>query len=156
MRLSIRTANLSGYSAFYRVAHEVYEHHVEAIPDVFQSVDVVVSENDFAQLVHGDDSDVYAAECNGEIVGYAVILYRHTSRDIHVPRTIAFIDNFGVLKASRRMGIGRLLFEACVNRAKEKGARNLELDCWEDNQEAVQFYSSMGLKLTRRWYSTQL
>jgi hypothetical protein len=69
MRLSIRTANLSDYSAFYRVAHEVHEHHVEAVPDVFQSVDVVVSENDFAQLVHGDDSDVYVAECNAKLSG---------------------------------------------------------------------------------------
>lgn len=156
MSVEIRLATLADYPGFARVAHEVHEHHVAAIPDVFQSVDVVVPEAYFAQLVEGDESDVYVAVCDGTIAGYAILQHRRASRDMLVPRIFAFIDNFGVAEAYRRRGIGRRLFEACIARAKECGAASLELDCWEANQEAVSFYTSMGMRLKRRWLAMDL
>jgi diamine N-acetyltransferase len=158
MRVSvqIRLATADDYQGFAVVANEVHEHHVECVPKVFRSVQVVVPEESFLKLINADDSDVYVADLNGRIVGYAVLLHRSTSRDMHVPRTYSFIDNFGVSKAHRRMGVGRLLFKACLNRARERGSQELELDCWEANQEAVSFYESMGMKLKRRWLSIEL
>jgi ribosomal protein S18 acetylase RimI-like enzyme len=156
MAVAVRMAVLSDYPGFARVAHEVHEHHVERVPDVFRSVDVIFSEDDFSKLLQANDSDVLVAEFNEDIVGYAVLLHRRVSRNFHVPRTISFIDNFGVSRAHRRMSVGRLLFEACVTRAKEFGAQSLELDCWEANQEAIQFYESMGMTQKRRWYSIGL
>jgi diamine N-acetyltransferase len=156
MSVTVRMAVLSDYPGFARVAYEVHEHHVEKVPDVFRSVDVIMSEDEFSQLLQGNDTDVFVADLNKEIVGYAVLLHRRASRHFQVPRSIAFIDNFGVSRAHRRMGVGRLLFEACVARAQESGAQCLELDCWEANQEAIQFYESMGMKQKRRWYSIGL
>ncbi len=152
----IRLATLDDYPGFARVAREVQEHHVAAVPTVFRSVAVAVPEEYFAQLVTDDDADVIVAEFAGEIAGYAVLLHRRAARDLLVPRAYAFIENFGVAAAHRREGIGRRLTQACIARAKERGATSLELDCWEANQEAIAFYTSIGMHVTRRWFAMDI
>jgi GNAT superfamily N-acetyltransferase len=156
VKVQIRLATSDDYEGFSVVAKEVHEHHVERVPSVFRSVQVVVPKATFVEWINADDSDVYIAELGGQIIGYAVLFHRRTTREIHVPRTYSFIDNFGVSKAHRRMSVGRLLFEACLKRARERGSQELELDCWEANQEAVSFYESMGMKPKRRWLSIEL
>jgi ribosomal protein S18 acetylase RimI-like enzyme len=156
VKVQSRLATADDYEGFSRVAKEVHEHHVERIPSVFRSVQVVVPKATFVEWINADDSDVYVAELDGQIVGYAVLLQRSTTREIHVPRTYSLIDNFGVSKAYRRLGVGRLLFESCLNRARERGSQELELDCWEANQEAVSFYESMGMKPKTRRLAIEL
>ncbi len=156
MAVEVREATVADYPGFARVAREVHEHHVAAVPDVFRRVEVVVPEEAFAELIADDDSGVYIAECDGELAGYAVLLHRRASREIHVPRPFAFVDTFGVAEAHRRSGVGRRLFAACVAGAKERGATRLELDCWEANREAVRFYAAMGMHLKRRWLALDL
>ncbi|HEU0026015.1 MAG TPA: GNAT family N-acetyltransferase [Ktedonobacterales bacterium] len=154
--ITIRRATLTDYPGFARVAWETQEHHVALLPDVFRSVDVAVPEEYFAQLVTEDDSDVLVAERAGEIVGYAALYLRRATLDIQVPRTVGFIGNFGVAEACRRMGAGRLLFEACRDWTREKGGASLDLDCWEANQGAMRFYEEMGMRVTRRWLTLDL
>jgi len=90
------------------------------------------------------------------IVGYATLQIRHALYGIQVPRTAGFIDNFGIAEACRRMGVGRLLFEACRERAKAMGASSLDLDCWEANQGAIRFYERLGMRVNRRMFTLDL
>jgi diamine N-acetyltransferase len=156
MDVRIRLATLEEYADFVTVAGETHAHHVAAIPGAFRSVAVAVPREYFAQLVAGDDSDVIVAEVSDTIVGYAVLLHRRTAREMLVPRMYAHIENFGVSAAYRREGIGRQLIEACVARARERGATSLELDCWEANQEAIAFYTSLGMHVTRRYFAMDI
>jgi GNAT superfamily N-acetyltransferase len=156
MEILIRHAEMADYSGFLRVAHEVHEHHVALIPEVFRSVTMVVPENYYERLITADESEILVAECDGEIVGYAVLLHRSASGEIRVPRSFSFIDNFGVAKAYRRKGVARQLFEACLAIARERGDDALELDCWEPNEDALRFYEAMGMRTTRRWFSIDL
>ncbi|HEU4782210.1 MAG TPA: GNAT family N-acetyltransferase [Ktedonobacterales bacterium] len=156
MDVRIRLATLEDYAGFVAVAGETHAHHVAAVPDIFRSVDVAVPQEYFAQLVAEDDADVVLVETSGKIVGYAVLLHRRAARDMLVPRSYAHIENFGVAATYRREGIGRQLIEACVARAKERGATSLELDCWEANQEAIAFYTSLGMHVTRRFFAMDI
>jgi len=156
MNVNIRLATLEDYAGFVAVAGETHARHVAAVPGVFRSVAVAVPQDYFAQLVTDNDSDVVLAEISGEIVGYAVLLHRRAARDMLVPRVYAHIENVGVASAHRREGIGRQLIAACVARARERGATSLELDCWEANQEAIAFYSSIGMHVTRRYFAMDI
>ncbi len=156
MAVRIRLATQQDYLGFARVACEVHEHHVAAAPDVFRSVDTPVPQEDFAQLVAGEDSDVIIAEINEEIVGYAVLLLRRATREMLVPRAFGWLKNFGVSEEHRRQGVGRRLLDACAAWAKDRGATSLELDCWEANQGAIAFYTSMGMRVTRRWFAMEI
>ena len=152
----IRRATLADYPGFLSVARETHEHHVALLPEVFRSVEAPVPVEYFAGVVTGDDSDALVAERAGEIVGYAVLYLRRATLDFQVPRTAGFIGNFGVSAACRRMGVGRLLFTACCDWAREKGATSLDLDCWETNQGAMRFYEELGMRVTRRWLTLDL
>ena len=54
------------------------------------------------------------------------------------------------------MGVGRLLFAACRERAKAMGASSLDLDCWEANQIAMRFYEAMGMRVSHRTFTADL
>ncbi len=128
----------------------MHEHHVAAVPDVFSRVELAVPEETYAALLADADCDVFLAERGGAIAGYAVLFHRRAAYNFLVPRTFAFIDNLGVTETHRRAGVGRRLFAACAAAAKARGAIQLELECWEANREAVQFYAEMGMRLKRR------
>jgi ribosomal protein S18 acetylase RimI-like enzyme len=150
MAVDVRKATSADYPGVARVAREVHEHHVAVVPDVFRSVEVAVSEETYAALLADADCEVFLAEREGEVAGYAVMFHRRAAHDFLVPRTFAHIDNFGVAEAHRRAGVGQRLFATCAAAAKARGAIQLELDCWEANREAVSFYAAMGMRLKRR------
>src|SRR5262245_58165371 len=87
MDVQIRQAVLKDYPGIARVARDVHEHHVAAVPGVFRSVEIAFSEVRFVELVTDENSAVLVADRDGEIVGYAVFVLRHAARDIFVPRT---------------------------------------------------------------------
>jgi len=154
--ITIRRATLEDYPGFLSIARETHEHHVALLPDIFRSAEVAVPVEYFAGLVTGDESCIFLAERDGVIVGYATLQSRHALYDSQVPRTAGFIDNFGIAEACRRMGVGRLLFEACRERATAMGASSLDLDCWEANQGAIRFYESLGMRVNRRMFTLDL
>ena len=154
--ITIRLATLADYPGFARVARETQEHHVALLPDIFRSVEVAVPEVYFAGMVTGDESCILLAERAGEIVGYATLWVRHATLDLLVPRTVGYIDNFGVSAAARGMGVGRRLFAACRERAKAMGASSLDLECWEANEGAMRFYEAMGMRVSRRTFTSDL
>lgn len=150
MSIQVRFAAPADYPSFLRVASEALAHHVALVPDVFRSADPALPVSYFTQYLADTDADVIVAEDDGEIVGYVIMRLRHTELPLHVPRTIAHIENFGVLAAYRRKGVGRSIFERCSERARQRGAQSLELDCWEANLEALRFYAALGMRTQRR------
>jgi ribosomal protein S18 acetylase RimI-like enzyme len=154
--ITIRRATLQDYPGFSSVARETSEHHVALLPTIFRSVQVAAPEEYFADLVTGEQSCILLAEQGGVVVGYATLQLHHAMYDILVPRTTAYIDNFGVAQACRQMGVGRQLLEACRDQAKAMGASSLELDCWEANQGAIRFYERLGMQVSRRRFTLDL
>lgn len=154
--ITIRRATLEDYPGFLSVARETHEHHVALLPDIFRSAEVAVPEEYFAGLVTGEQSCIFLAKQGGVVVGYATLQLHHTLYDIQVPRTAGFIDNFGIAEVCRRMGVGRLLFEACCEQAKAMGASSLDLDCWEANQGAIRFYERLGMRVSRCRFTLDL
>lgn len=125
-------------------------------PDVFQDADPAMPQAHFEELLRDRDADVIVAEDGGEIVGYAIMRLRRAELPIQVPRTAALVENFGVLAAYRRRGVGCMIFERCAEWARQRGAQSLELDCWEANGEGLRFYQALGMRTQRRRLATEL
>jgi ribosomal protein S18 acetylase RimI-like enzyme len=156
MSVTIRPATAADYPAVARAALEVLEHHAAVAPEVFQRAAVALPEDYFAELLADADSGVLVAERNGAIAGYAVLQLRRTSLAVHVPRIVAYVQNFGVAQSVRRGGVGRALLEACAAWGRAHSAGSLELDCWEANQAAIAFYTTQGMRVTRRYFALDL
>lgn len=150
MSIQIRDAEPADYPRFARAARETLAHHVAAVPNVFRDADPAITQSYFEERLQDTDTDVFVAVDGGEIVGYAIMRLRRAELPILVPRTATLVENFGVLAAYRRRGVGRLIFARCEDRARQRGAQTLELECWEANQEALHFYAALGMRTQRR------
>jgi ribosomal protein S18 acetylase RimI-like enzyme len=62
----------------------------------------------------------------------------------------AWLEDLFVAEPARRSGVGRLLVEACVGRARERGCRRIQLDTNEDNDAALALYGSLGFVNAKR------
>jgi ribosomal protein S18 acetylase RimI-like enzyme len=66
------------------------------------------------------------------------------------------IDNLAVRKGFRRAGIGRALMEKAHEWALAKGVDIIELNVWEFNQGAIEFYHGLGYETASRKMSRRL
>lgn len=57
-----------------------------------------------------------------------------------------WLEDLYVREEARRAGVGRALVEAAVERARERGARRIELDVSEDNEPARRLYAACGFR----------
>lgn len=80
-------------------------------------------------------------EENGEIIGnVSLVPYRHARRRYYL------IANVAVHPDYRRRGIGRMLTQAAIQRARQKGATEIWLHVREDNPGAIRLYEELGFR----------
>jgi ribosomal protein S18 acetylase RimI-like enzyme len=91
-------------------------------------------------------------EDGGKVVGNASLIPFH-----RWGRRIYLVANVATHPDYRGRGIGRILTEAAMQRAREKGANSLWLHVRDDNPAAIHIYRDLGFKeRTRRteWYAS--
>jgi GNAT superfamily N-acetyltransferase len=146
-KVVITTASIDDYENINDIVKEGQDEHAEALPTVFAKVDVVMPIDYYQQLLNDKNSEVLVAKLDGQVIGFAVLEIKEAPPFASlVPRMYAYISDFGVKKAFQNNGIGKQLFFACVEWAKEKDASSLELNVWEFNQKAITFYEKLGMK----------
>ncbi len=95
--------------------------------------------------------DVFVAELNGRIVGYAVLLEKKTPPySCVVPYDYAYLMDIVVVPDCRGQGIGTQLIETARGWAAERGLRYVELNVLENNGEAVRLYERQGFRSAMR------
>jgi ribosomal protein S18 acetylase RimI-like enzyme len=65
----------------------------------------------------------------------------------------AWLEDVYVGEDARRAGLGRALVEGCLERARQRGCRRIQLDCNERNAAALALYESLGFSAAQpeRW-----
>jgi ribosomal protein S18 acetylase RimI-like enzyme len=63
------------------------------------------------------------------------------------PKTWAAVEDIYVRPDRRGSGIGRALFEACQEWAREKGANGISLQVAADNTRARRFYKELSFRV---------
>jgi GNAT superfamily N-acetyltransferase len=84
------------------------------------------------------------AEESGEVIGSLVLVI--VPNLSHGARPWAVIENVIVDERYRRRGVGRLLMEYAVNRAREEDCCRIGLDSNKSRNVAHQFYKAMGFE----------
>lgn len=51
----------------------------------------------------------------------------------------------------RKQGVAKELFEFMITDAKKRKLGKIELDVWEFNDSAIEFYQTVGFRQMRRW-----
>jgi len=102
----------------------------------------------FRGLMRRTDTDLYVAELEDHIVGYAACWTVIDQSEL---------GNVAVAPDARGRGIGGALVDAVVERVKERGARELFLEVRESNRVAQSIYRDRGFTVVgrRRSYYAQ-
>ena len=126
---------------------EIAELHRAGRPDLFREAPRYFQQEAFDQRLKDSNHTVLIAEKDGIVVGYAfgwIISYKN--HDTYLNFHAFYIDDICVLKRYQRMGIGKMLFEHCVETAKIHGCKKIDLGVWTFNQDAIAFYESCGMR----------
>jgi len=168
MRIAIRAATKRDLDALNQIIGHVDALHREHLPHIFQQPDGPPRDREYMLGVIADEShSLFVAEAEepvqshakgpvlshaeGAILGFVQLAIRDAPPiPILVPRRVAVVENLAVREDVRRAGIGRALMRRAQRWAEELGAAEIELNVYEFNQAAIDFYHSLGYATSSR------
>lgn len=153
----VRIATIEDFDRINELRKQVNELHVNGRPDHFKAGWNEELQNHAKECIEVDNKDILVAERNGVICGFACVDY------IDVPESpyrfakhFYHVGEFGVDKTFHRQGVATELVQFMKKHAKEKGFSQIELDVWEFNPEAIEFYEAVGFSCIRRYMEMKL
>jgi ribosomal protein S18 acetylase RimI-like enzyme len=151
MELVVRRATESDLSGVTSVFAEENCFHAQLLPERFQVVQPIVSQEWYDRVMSDPNRCLFVAELGDEIAGVMLLRLASSPDDpICKPRSYVYVEEIAVAKARQGQGIGRRLMRQAEQWANDQGARELELDVWEANRGAIAFYEALGHEAVRR------
>jgi GNAT superfamily N-acetyltransferase len=141
--VSVREANRSDHQAIRDVIVAAYREYAKVLPPV-------VFDGYLENLLDLDsragDSRLLVTERAGRIVGTVTFFEDAAKEGLGWPSGWAGLRALAVDPAARGLGIGRMLMEACRDRARAAGAKVLCLHTASFMAAAVAIYQDMGFQ----------
>ena len=120
--------------------------HHNGRPDIFK-IGRKYSDGELCELLKDESRPILVSvDEHDEVTGYCFCIYKQ-QKDSSVLTDIKtlYIDDLCVDEGLRGRRIGKELYDAAVNLARESGCYNLTLNVWSCNQDAMRFYQAQGL-----------
>lgn len=134
------------------IRRQVHEVHAKGRPDIFQPEFCGALESHIDEIFGGEQTEIVVADREGQICGFAVLeIIDKPESPYTLARRFLRVSEFGVDEVCRRQGIGTRLFDFIKQYAAENGFDTIELDMWEFNEGAQQFYEAVGFRTYRRY-----
>lgn len=148
----VRFAEEKDLDRINELRKQVNDIHVEGRPDIFKP-GFGAELREFAKIIlNGEDSDIIVAERNGEICGMVCVDYvNKPETPFGKARSFYHIQEIAVDVNHRRQGVAKELLEFMVADAKKRELSSIELDVWEFNESAMEFYQAVGFRQMRTW-----
>ena len=94
--------------------------------------------------------EAYLTFFNEKCVGYFIYFFNYSS---YQARPVLFIEDIFLLEEYRRKGIGKKMFNFCIQKAKEKKCGRIEWCVYNWNTPAIKFYDKLNAtKLDKSYY----
>lgn len=106
--------------------------------------DLTLCEQFLKDRFDNDDSQIFVAELDDEVIGFAQIY--PTFSTVSLQRAYILNDIF-VSEKARNTGAGRKLIEKSFEYAEENNARYICLETVKDNVKAQKLYEKMGMSI---------
>lgn len=136
---------------------EVNDLHVNGRPDIFRAGFSDEMRDFVFEMWKREDKDIFVAERNGAICGFACVARQSRPESpATLAREIYHVEEFGVDERFRRQGVATELIEAIRADAKKRGFEKIELNMWEFNTDALEFYEAVGFKTYRRYMECEV
>ncbi len=151
MNITIRFAKKDELEKVNTLRKQVNDLHVKGRPDIFRPGFCIEMQNHIYTMFESCESDIIVAVYDDNILGFATVEYiLKPLSPYNLERKIYRICEFGVDKNHYRKGIATKLVDFIKQDAISKGYSKIELDVWEFNETAIEFYNAIGFKSYRK------
>ncbi len=96
--------------------------------------------------------DAFVAEIDGKVVGCAVVYFRYSTWK----GRCLYLEDLIISEPYRGLGAGTLLFERCIQFAKETNSKLMVWQVLDWNTPAIDFYKKYNAKLDGEWINGTL
>lgn len=143
IREAVPERDLSSVIALNRFVQDL---HVAGEPSLFRDSDDLPGIGEFhTGFMEGEDRYTFVAEVGEEVVGYVSLeLLRRPDQTFTRGRDRLYVHQLSVHPRHRRRGVGQTLMSRVEGLARELGVSEIALDTWSFNQDALQFFESIG------------
>lgn len=148
MEINIRPASEKDIAGIMKLLHQVNDVHADGRPDLFVHGNTKYDSETLKTIIANPQSPIFVGmDLKGNMVGYCFCIIEDHSDSTHLaPIKTLYIDDLCVDQVCRGKHVGRTIYEAVINYAKENGFYNVTLNVWCCNPGAIKFYESLGMK----------
>lgn len=154
MQITIEIPKIKDFKKVNQLAKQVHELHVNWRPDLFLSVDEVISKENFKEMIQA--KEIFVAKIQDEIVGYITINIKEKNNPSMRYRKQLQIEAICIDEKNRGEGIGTELLEYARKFGKENNCTDLYLTVNKENEKAIKVYEEFGFKVKSIAYSMQI
>ena len=145
--MKVRMAQEKDIERIHSLLAQVAMVHHKGRPDLFKAGKSKYTEELKVLLREASRPILAAVDENDCMQGYAFCIFQqYKDHNIMTDIKTLYIDDLCVDETMRGHHIGRMLYEAALDFAREHGCYNLTLNVWSCNESAMNFYQSCGLK----------
>lgn len=150
--MEIRFARENELESVNELRKQVNDLHVEGMPDVFKAGFNDELRDHIYDIWNDPEQEIVVADSGGIICGFAVVHHIYKAENAFMyERDFIDVDEFCVDERFRRQGVATQIISFIKDYTREKGFKRLELNMWEFNQGALEFYETVGFKTYRRY-----
>lgn len=131
------------------VLHETNCLHVEEVPEYFVEIGKDEAEPYLRWVLEDKNAFAFIAMAGDEAAGLVIVHEKKLSGVLFRFRRFYEILDIVVAEKYRNAGVGHLLHEKVVERARQNGIKRLELEVFDFNQGLCAFIKSFIIKKSR-------
>ena len=145
--MNIRRAQKKDMKQIDELLEQVDLVHHKGRPDLFK-IGRKYNDEQLLAIIEDDNTPILVAvDEEDRVLGYAFCVFKQYMDDnILTDIKTLYIDDLCVYEHLRGQHVGRTLYEAVLQFAREHNCYNVTLNVWALNESAMKFYEKCGLK----------
>lgn len=145
--MEIRFAKPQDVPGILDLLKQIGRLHHNGRPDIFRERAQKYGASGVLALLENHRTPVFVAVEGTALLGYAICQVDTVGQDpVLQERTTLYLDDLCVDEARRGEHIGTGLYQAVCQYAKERKCDSVTLNVWAFNEEALAFYTRLGMK----------
>ncbi len=145
--MNIRRAQKKDMKQIDELLEQVDLVHHKGRPDLFK-IGRKYNDEQLLAIIEDDNTPILVAvDEEDRVLGYAFCVFKQFVDDnILTDIKTLYIDDLCVYEHLRGQHVGRTLYEAVLQFARQHNCYNVTLNVWALNESAMKFYEKCGLK----------
>ena len=144
--MEIRFARTEDVPGILSLLRQVGQVHHRGRPDIFRADAQKYGPSQVLSMLDKPGAPIFIAAEGDTVLGYCFCLLKIHEKDaVLQDRKELYIDDLCIDEKHRGQRIGKTLYEAACQYAKNAGCHSVTLNVWCCNQAAMGFYASLGM-----------